>query len=153
MIDWENWAPNCLFVGIIVSVIYQHNKPLRNMCLVAHLYPTLWDPMDYSPPGSSIHGIFQARELEWVAIPFSRGFQGGSRGKELTCQCWRRKVMRVWSFDPSVGKISWRKSWQPTPVFLPGEFHGQWSLVGYSPWGLKELNPIEQLTLLHRNRN
>ena len=35
--------------------------------------PTLCDPMDYSPPGSSIHGIFQARILEWVAIPFSKG--------------------------------------------------------------------------------
>jgi len=36
-------------------------------------------------------------------------------------------------FDPWVGKI-WRRKWQPTPVFLPGEFHGQRSLVGYSPW-------------------
>jgi len=35
--------------------------------------PTLWDPMDCSPPGSSVHGILQARILEWVAIPFSRG--------------------------------------------------------------------------------
>ena len=41
--------------------------------LVAQLYPTLWDPMDCSLPGSSIHGILQARTLEWVAIPFSKG--------------------------------------------------------------------------------
>ena len=40
--------------------------------------------------------------------------------------------------DPWVGKIRWRREWQPTPVFLPGEFHGQRSLVGYSPWGRKE---------------
>ena len=39
---------------------------------VAQLCPTLCDPMDYSPPGSSIHGIFQARVLEWVAIAFSK---------------------------------------------------------------------------------
>ena len=38
---------------------------------VAQLCPTLSDPMDYSPPGSSIHGIFQARVLEWGAIAFS----------------------------------------------------------------------------------
>ena len=38
-------------------------------------------------------------------------------------------------FDPWVGKIPWRRAWQPTPVFLPGESHGQRSLVGYSPWG------------------
>ena len=42
-------------------------------------------------------------------------------------------------FDPWVGKIPWRRAWQPTPVFLLGESHGQRSLAGYSPWGLKEL--------------
>ena len=41
--------------------------------LVAQSCPTLCNPMDYSPPGSSVHGILQARILEWVAIPFSRG--------------------------------------------------------------------------------
>ena len=39
---------------------------------------------------------------------------------------------------PRWEKIPWRRAWQPTPVVLPGEFHGQRSLVGYSPWGLKE---------------
>ena len=48
--------------------------------------------------------------------------------------------------DPQVGKISWRKEWQPIPVFLPREFHGQRSLEGYSPWNCKELDMIEQLT-------
>ena len=38
-------------------------------------------------------------------------------------------------FDPWVGKIPWRRKWQPTPVLLPGKSHGQRSLVGYSPWG------------------
>jgi len=41
--------------------------------LVAQLNLTLYNPMDYSPPGSSVHGILQARILEWVAMPFSRG--------------------------------------------------------------------------------
>ena len=41
-------------------------------------------------------------------------------------------------FDPWVGKIPWRRKWQPTPVLLPGKSHGQRSLVGYSPWGRKE---------------
>ena len=41
-------------------------------------------------------------------------------------------------FDPWVGKIPWRRAWQPTPVFLPGESHGQRSLAGYSPWGRRE---------------
>ena len=50
-------------------------------------------------------------------------------------------------FDPWVGKIPWRREWQPTPVFLPGEVHGQRSLVGFSPWGRKELDTAERLTL------
>ena len=41
--------------------------------LVTQLCPTLCDSMDYSPPGSSVHGILQPRIVEWVAIPFSRG--------------------------------------------------------------------------------
>ena len=49
-----------------------------------------------------------------------------------TCQCRRRKRCR---FDPWVRKIPWKTAWQPTPVFLPGESHGQRSLEGYSPWG------------------
>ena len=40
----------------------------------------------------------------------------------------------------------WRREWLPTPVFLPGEFHGQRSLAVYSPWGCKELDVSEQLT-------
>ena len=42
--------------------------------------------------------------------------------------------------------VSWRRAWQPTPVFLPGESYGQRSLVDYSPWGCKELDMTEQLS-------
>ena len=48
-------------------------------------------------------------------------------------------------FDPWVGKIPWRRKWQSTPGLLPGESHGQRSLVGYSPWGLKESDTTERL--------
>ena len=44
-----------------------------------------------------------------------------------------------------VGKIPWRRKWQPTPVFLPGESHGWRSLVGYSPWSRKESDMTERL--------
>ena len=47
-------------------------------------------------------------------------------------------AMQETGFDPWVGTIPWRRAWQPTPVFLPGESHGQRSLVDYSPWGHKE---------------
>ena len=50
-------------------------------------------------------------------------------------------------FSPWVGKIPWRREWQPTPVFLPGEFHGQRNLTGYTPRGYKESDTTEQLML------
>ena len=46
-------------------------------------------------------------------------------------------------FDPRVRKIPWRRTWHPTPVFLPGEAHGRRSLAGYSPWGRKESGTAE----------
>ena len=61
-------------------------------------------------------------------------------GKESTCQYRRCKI---WRFDPWVGKITWRRAWQPTLVFLPRESHGQRNLVGYTPWGHKELDTTE----------
>ena len=64
-----------------------------------------------------------------------------SAGKEPACQCRRCKRRR---FDPWVGTLPWRRKWQPTPVFLPGKFHGQRNLAGYSPWGCKEPDTIEQ---------
>ena len=52
-------------------------------------------------------------------------------------------------FDPWVGKIPWRRKWQPTPVFLTGKSHGQRNLAGYSPWGLEESDTAELLTHTH----
>ena len=60
-----------------------------------------------------------------------RGFPGGTSGTEPACQCRRHKKC---GFDSWVGKIPWRRTWQPTPVFLPRKSQGQRSLVGYSPW-------------------
>ena len=58
--------------------------------------------------------------------------------------CQHRRLKRC-GFDPWVRKIPQRRAWQPTPVFLPGESHGQRSLGGYSPWGSKESDTTEQL--------
>ena len=80
--------------------------------------------------------------LNWQAnsLPLSHegnlhlllGFSGGASGKEPECQSRRCKRR---GFDPSlVGKIPWRRAWQPTPVSLLGQFHGQRSLAGYSTW-------------------
>ena len=61
---------------------------------------------------------------------------------------WRIHLKRVRpGFDSWVGKISWRRKWHPTPVFLPGKSHGWRNLVGYSPWGHKESETTEWLSL------
>ena len=62
--------------------------------------------------------------------------------KNLLCLQHRRP-----RFDPGVRKIPWRRKWQPTPVFLPREFHGQRNLAGHRPWGCRESDTAERLIL------
>ena len=90
------------------------------------------------------HGKYHLRAILkhlWYKLQFSLVVEdlishtGGANRKESICQCRRHKRHR---FDPWVGKIPWRRAWQPTPVSLPGESHGQRSLEGYSPQGCKE---------------
>ena len=67
-------------------------------------------------------------------------------GASLVAQMVKRlHTMQKTRVHPWVGKIPWRRKWQPTPVFLPGKFHGLRSLVGYSPWGHKESDTTKQL--------
>ena len=61
----------------------------------------------------------------------------------------RLLAMQDTQFDPWVGKIPWRRKWQPTPVLLPAKSHGHRSLVGYSPWGRRELDTTEQLHFIY----
>ena len=73
------------------------------------------------------------RLVLWERVNVRRSFPGN--GKETACQLRRHKRCR---FCPWVRQISWRKTCQSTPVFLPGEPCGQRRLVAYSPWGYKE---------------
>ena len=68
------------------------------------------------------------------------GFPSGAGGKESACSTGDARDS---GSIPGSGRFFWRRKWQLTPVFLPGEFHRQRSLVGYSPWGHKELDMIE----------
>ena len=65
-----------------------------------------------------------------IAGDFPGGFPVGTNGTEPACQCRRHKRC---GFDPWVRKITWRRAWQLTPVFLPGKPHGQRSLAGCDP--------------------
>ena len=98
------------------------------------------------------HGLYspwdhkESHITERLSLSLSRAivaFPGSASGKEPTCQCRRLKTR---GFDPWVRKIPWRRVWQPTPVFLPGESHRQKSLAIYTPWSHKELDTTEHLS-------
>ena len=71
------------------------------------------------------------------------------RGERIHLQCRRHKRR---GFDPSIRKIPWRRSWQSTQVFLPGESLGERSQTSYSLWGHKESDKTEQLNAHSRNQ-
>ena len=101
-------------------------------------------PHPGTPPAHMDTSVGRLQEIAYFSPLFLSGlmgFPGGSEGgkkKKIRLQCRRPR------FDPSVGKIPWRREWVPAPVFLPGELHGQKSLVGYSPWGQEESDTTEQ---------
>ena len=72
--------------------------------------------------------------LKWSLPPYWVSLMAQQQSIRLQCRRYR--------FDPRVGKIPWRKKWQPAPVFLPGKSHAQRSWMGYSPWGRKESDTL-----------
>ena len=106
-----------------------HGNPLQYSCLA--------NSMTEEPSGLQSMESQTVRHdwSDWACMHARKermGLPRWLRGKESTCQ-WRRH--RRHRFDPWVGKVPWRRKWQPISVFLPGISHGQRSLVGYSPWG------------------
>ena len=68
--------------------------------------------------GFRSHGLLEHREQFWTNVHFLGGFPGGSDGKESACNSGGLSSI------PGLGRFPWRREWQPTPVFLPGEFYG-----------------------------
>ena len=108
------------YAEILESFIFSGNSTI-----VVHLgYFDIFPSVDFSCP--SIFYCLFLRLPRWHGC------------KESTCQCRRSKRC---GFNPWTRKIPWRRARQHTPVFLPGESHGQRSLAGYSPWDRKRLKP------------
>ena len=130
--DWKSKRA-FLLVSNPASLIVRKTREIHIFC------STSWPLHTFFPLPSPL--LLHWRR-KWQPSPVFLGFPDGASGKESTCQSRRYNRCR---FDPWAGKIPWRRAWQPIPVFLPGEPHGQRSLVGYSPWGCKELDTTEQL--------
>ena len=108
-------------------------SPKPNYLLKAYLQiPTKWELGIWIGRGGGYH------------LAHSSQFHSSLCNEWLSGICFQCRRHRC-RFNPWVRKIPWRKRWQPTPVFLLGEVHGQRSLVGYSPWGRKESGTTEQL--------
>ena len=92
----------------------------------------------FATPWSTVHGIFQARILEWVAFPFARG---SSQPRDRT------QVSHIAGgfFTSWATRETLVFQWHPTAVLLPGKSHGRRSLVGCSPWDRKESDATERL--------
>ena len=81
--------------------------------------------------------------LKAVCCVMWENYPGGSDGKASACNAGDPGLI------PGSGRSPWGRKWQPTPVLLPGQSHGQRSLLSYSPWGLKELGTTECLSTQH----
>ena len=101
------------------------------------------------PKSQLCHLTVRPRQTTHLSEPVSSSIEGGPwnphgvprwlSGRESACQCRRHRRP---GFDPWVRKIPWRRKWWPTPVFLPGESHGQRILEDYSPWSHKNSDMI-----------
>ena len=85
---------------------------------------------------------FYCLPREWISFMFKK-ISSGTSGKEPAWECRRYKML----FQSLGQEDPLEKGMQPTPIFLPGEFHRQRSLAGYSPWGHRESDTTEWLTL------
>ena len=116
-----------------LGLILGREDPLENE-MATHSSILAWRIPWMEEPGR-LQSMGSQSETDWATSLYTKnmGFPGCSDGR-VYLQNGRP------GFDPCIGKIPWKGEWQPTPVFLPGESHGQRSLVGYSLWDHKELD-------------
>ena len=155
---WDSPGKN---TGVRCHFLLQFMKVKRES-EVTQSCPTLSDPMDCSPPGSSVHGF--SRQEDWSEVPLPSLETplypplclcvGEGDGTTLQYSCLENAIDggAWWAAVHGVAKsprlsdftfMHWRRKWHPTPVFLPGESQGRGSLVGCRLWGRTESDTTE----------
>ena len=139
----DNWAWPSSWATIRFLIFPQSQSlglfsSIYSTCPEIHRKVQRWTPLQSLPSGSSQPDrkpdkgkILKVLNIFWWKVGNETRLPWWLSSREPTCQCRRH------GFNPWVRKIPWRRKWQPTPVFLPGESHAQRSLGGYSPWGLR----------------
>ena len=136
---WGRWWSDTterLHFHFSLSCIGEGNgNPLQCSCLE--------NPRDGGAWWAAVYGITESRtRLKWLSSSSSSLSLWASLVAQTSSICLKSRRP---GFNPWVRKIPWRMKWQPPPVFLPGKSQGRRSLVGYSPWGRKELDTTEWL--------
>ena len=139
--EWEYWDSYQLFLFSFISYAATH-QPLSSLSFSLLKYLFIYLTVSGFCCGTyGLRWVMQDLLLWWAGSGVAAsglscsmvcrilGFPGGS--KSIYLRCGRP------GFSPWVGKIPWRRKWQPSPVLLPGKFHGWKSLVGYSSWGCR----------------
>ena len=137
---WLKYFKMCtrMFKNVHWGIVCKNGQRERGTAYISSSRAVGWDALE------SYHAVLATnKKMKWFSIDSGRllnlwllvGLPSRLNGEESTCQCRR---CRRRGFDPWVGTISWGRKWQPMTVFLPGKFHGQRSLAGYSPWGHNE---------------
>ena len=135
------WPSNCW-----AETIFKHPSSILFLCILG-----TWHKSPRQITIMRAHMAFEECQHQGDSMIYR--VLWGEMGASLMAQMVKRlpamQETWVWSL---VGKIPWRRKWQPTPVFLPGKFHGQRSLVGYSSWGHKELGATERFHIRGNNK-
>ena len=133
-VQWENSLSNfqaCNIISLIKRSCYALDP--RNVFILQRAVCILWSAssrfLEAPPTPGKHHYVLYFFEFSFfIFIYFIITFPGSSGSKESTCNAGDVGLIPRW------GRFPWRRKWQPTPVFLPGEFHIERRLVGYSPW-------------------
>ena len=149
---------------LLLPSILSSSRVFSNESALCNRWPKYWSFSFRISPSNEYAGVISCR-IEWLDFPAIQGtLKSLLQHHSLKVSILRSSAFFIVQlslvaqsvkslpaiglpgFDSWIGKICWRRKWQPTPEFLPEEFHGQRSLVGYNPWGQKELDTTVWLT-------